>query len=106
MIRRPPIATRTDTLLPYTTLFLSRHGAGRARPDARRQSPPGLDPFRGLAQPRRLVAPGPPIGPFSIRERKIMRTIEENRAVLVAVLLMVAFNGLLDRKSTRLNSSH
>src|SRR3546814_14848767 len=43
---------------------------------------------------RRLVAPGPPIGPFSIRERKIMRTIEENRAVLVAVLLMVAFNGL------------
>src|SRR3546814_2697944 len=43
---------------------------------------------------RRLVAPGPPIGPFSIRDRKIMRTIEENRALLVAVLLMVAFNGL------------
>src|SRR3546814_1983115 len=56
---RPPRSTRTDTLFPYTTLFRS-----------------------------------PPIGPFSIRERKIMRTIEENRAVLVAVLLMVAFNGL------------
>src|SRR3546814_9486406 len=29
MIRRPPISTRTDTLLPYTTLFRSvaaRHG--------------------------------------------------------------------------------
>src|SRR3546814_1074285 len=24
MIRRPPIATRTDTLFPYTTLFRSR----------------------------------------------------------------------------------
>src|SRR3546814_16365849 len=28
MIRRPPRATRTDTLFPYTTLF--RSGAGRA----------------------------------------------------------------------------
>src|SRR3546814_18367209 len=26
MIRRPPRATRTDTLFPYTTLFRSRHG--------------------------------------------------------------------------------
>src|SRR3546814_11768200 len=25
MIRRPPRSTRTDTLLPYTTLFRSRH---------------------------------------------------------------------------------
>src|SRR3546814_3464528 len=29
MIRRPPRATRTDTLFPYTTLFRSkRHGGG------------------------------------------------------------------------------
>src|SRR3546814_13203385 len=27
MIRRPPRATRTDTLFPYTTLFRSRQGA-------------------------------------------------------------------------------
>src|SRR3546814_13096516 len=26
MIRRPPRSTRTDTLFPYTTLFLSLHG--------------------------------------------------------------------------------
>src|SRR3546814_16440396 len=26
MIRRPPSSTRTDTLLPYTTLFRSRSG--------------------------------------------------------------------------------
>src|SRR3546814_14805609 len=27
MIRRPPVSTRTDTLLPYTTLFRSARGA-------------------------------------------------------------------------------
>src|SRR3546814_13623676 len=32
MIRRPPRSTRTDTLLPYTTLFRSLQLAGRAAP--------------------------------------------------------------------------
>src|SRR3546814_13497152 len=42
MIRRPPGSTRTDTLLPYTTLFRSygarrgaRRGGGHARAGAR-----------------------------------------------------------------------
>src|SRR3546814_2224105 len=30
MIRRPPRSTRTDTLFPYTTLFRSPAGNGRA----------------------------------------------------------------------------
>src|SRR3546814_19335750 len=30
MIRRPPRSTRTDTLFPYTTLFRSAGGPGRA----------------------------------------------------------------------------
>src|SRR3546814_3058853 len=30
MIRRPPRATRTDTLFPYTTLFRSRSGPPRS----------------------------------------------------------------------------
>src|SRR3546814_6995716 len=30
MIRRPPRSTRTDTLLPYTTLFRSSGGFGEA----------------------------------------------------------------------------
>src|SRR3546814_19723828 len=33
MIRRPPRSTRTDTLLPYTTLFRSDAAAGVARLD-------------------------------------------------------------------------
>src|SRR3546814_15717895 len=31
MIRRPPNATRTDTLFPYTTLFRSLHSRSSAR---------------------------------------------------------------------------
>src|SRR3546814_20735961 len=31
MIRRPPRSTRTDTLLPYTTLFRSRYADREAR---------------------------------------------------------------------------
>src|SRR3546814_7655159 len=30
MIRRPPRSTRTDTLVPYTALFLSYHAPGHA----------------------------------------------------------------------------
>src|SRR3546814_10295812 len=38
MIRRPPRSTRTDTLLPYTTLFRSGDaGAARPVPDSRRR---------------------------------------------------------------------
>src|SRR3546814_18023210 len=31
MIRRPPISTRTDTLVPYTTLFRSDDGAAQSQ---------------------------------------------------------------------------
>src|SRR3546814_3526027 len=34
MIRRPPRSTRTDTLLPYTTLFRSGRGGGWCGPPA------------------------------------------------------------------------
>src|SRR3546814_4341219 len=41
MIRRPPRSTRTDTLFPYTTLFLSRRREGylRRRGSVVRSSP-------------------------------------------------------------------
>src|SRR3546814_3630599 len=48
MIRRPPRSTRTDTLVPYTTLFRSHHpargrgadGRGGAGPGGRGRGPP------------------------------------------------------------------
>src|SRR3546814_15528657 len=46
MIRRPPRSTRTDTLVPYTTLFRSR-GGYRARRGAA---------FRGRLYPRAAAA--------------------------------------------------
>src|SRR3546814_2713043 len=51
MIRRPPRSTRTDTLLPYTTLFRSGwDGVGPTR------HPPGV-PFPGCGHPA-LRTPG------------------------------------------------
>src|SRR3546814_3066057 len=58
MIRRPPRATRTDTLFPYTTLFRSRDWLARQIEDA--TSTPGemqlsIGEIAG-ALPQRLVA--------------------------------------------------
>src|SRR3546814_14551577 len=44
MIRPPPRSTRTDTLLPYTTLFRSHYEA-----DAARSRPRGACETRGIA---------------------------------------------------------
>src|SRR3546814_6334690 len=42
MIRRPPRSTRTDTLLPYTTLFRSRQVAARNRRASLEHAPGGF----------------------------------------------------------------
>src|SRR3546814_7612043 len=44
MIRRPPRSTRTDTLLPYTTLFRSHHDAYQIVPFPRHRK--AFDDFR------------------------------------------------------------
>src|SRR3546814_17629616 len=59
MIRRPPRSTRTDTLLPYTTLFRSQRLAARlvvddARDDMRESD--ALDPWRGAFEVSRFFA--------------------------------------------------
>src|SRR3546814_3057224 len=75
MIRRPPKSTRTDTLVPYTSLFRSRASQGRGRSclyllaggPAGMNRPagngcpgfrPGLPaaPSRGIKEPRRVAA--------------------------------------------------
>src|SRR3546814_20853876 len=67
MIRRPPRATRTDTLFPYTTLFRSLHGglvassrgSGRFQPvlQAMFGGGPDLHPHVPPQQPKREFAP-------------------------------------------------
>src|SRR3546814_14194771 len=78
MIRRPPRSTRTDTLLPYTTLFRSPDIMQRAR--------------RRLAMLAQVK--GPEFGKAGVEPRhdaKDAATSARRQG---------------DRKSTRLNSSH
>src|SRR3546814_20351878 len=103
IIRRPPRSTRTDTLFPYTTLFRS---SGLVRLSDPNQHIPvaevaGNDP--GIARAKLLfehVLHGlqPLIHPVDFR------TILDDRYRLQPVAAFVATQ--LDRKSTRLNSSH
>src|SRR3546814_19397705 len=101
MIRRPPRSTRTDTLFPYTTLFRSLHDVVRPPADAVRAeeminyfryghpAPASLDvPFRVTTE----LAPAPWNG-----KRQLLMIVIKGYDVP---------NATLDRKSTRLNSSH
>src|SRR3546814_16531065 len=87
IIRRPPRSTRTDTLLPYTTLFRSSVVlCGRSE-----------QKLRSLAEK---------IGGNS--RVVVTETIDDFKAQLSKAGPVVVVNliGPLDRKSTRLNSSH
>src|SRR3546814_16227944 len=56
MIRRPPISTRTDTLVPYTTLFRSAYCCRSSPPVPRPHRPRGSPPCpssRGSVPPAR-----------------------------------------------------
>src|SRR3546814_9224531 len=100
MLRRPPRSTRTDTLFPYTTLFRS---------------------LGGIHAHRLAVAVIEQIGELVGRtddeiERTELPRGERGQLVVKAVVFEVVRASLecdpvqpvpiLDRKSTRLNSSH
>src|SRR3546814_11664668 len=90
MIRRPPRSTRTDTLFPYTTLF---------RSDDRGAA--GLEPFENL--PLRIGDRLFATEIFHMRrgdggdDGDVRAHDERQRG---------EFARMVDRKSTRLNSSH
>src|SRR3546814_14718534 len=64
MIRRPPRSTRTDTLVPYTTLFRSLEERLQIRPIAiedllgRPQTPLDRAAMQGLVEGRRVLVTG------------------------------------------------
>src|SRR3546814_18859281 len=101
MIRRPPRSTRTDTLFPYTTLFRSQsdpaklpYWASISVDEARMRKGPSPD-VPVIWEYRRKDLPVKVIARF-----ETWRKIEDpdgTRGWMAA---------RLDRKSTRLNSSH
>src|SRR3546814_14432097 len=98
MIRLPLVATRTDTLFPYTPLFRSDRRAHATRGDVARPA---------AASP---AAPGPVrrVAGLTLREAAAARG---RSACCVRTERRSAYHrpadrGALDRKSTRLNSSH
>src|SRR3546814_9223303 len=106
MIRRPPRSTRTDTLVPYTTLFRSGRpevAVGvevfRAGGDRVGEAPlhPGLLDHRAVDQ-REDVLPEP-----EAQAHDALPDVEQRRARRGIVRVREV---LRDRKSTRLNSSH
>src|SRR3546814_9729358 len=101
MIRRPPRSTRTDTLFPYTTLF--RTG--------------GVDGFDRVARPcggryadacllSDVVHGSPPYRQKEESSPEAECTPGGRLCVDCCRRWFVALAGGVDRKSTRLNSSH
>src|SRR3546814_18009193 len=97
MIRRPPRSTRTDTLFPYTTLFRSAHdeelgrqvaAEGVPAPDHGAEEVLQHGPHRHDQQHRGDDGQG--LGPVGDRAVEVVVNADEG----------------IDRKSTRLNSSH
>src|SRR3546814_16659538 len=120
MIRRPPRSTRTDTLFPYPTLFRSG-GDGRQLHTSIPDGWKGLDigpgssaEFSDAILDARTVFWNGPMGVFEdprfeAGTRTVAQAVAESRAFTVVgggdSAAAVAQFGL-DRKSTRLNSSH
>src|SRR3546814_6576686 len=84
MIRRPPRSTRTDTLLPYTTLFRSPRWEALQRSiltalgawHARQPDSPGADPRRLRA----ALAERPSVATFDMASAALVQAGEIGRA--------------------------
>src|SRR3546814_6286097 len=101
MIRRPPRSTRTDTPFPYTTLFRSvREIEDQGWIDASTLSTRAL---KGLRNQRRLY----PLIAIAVRVVGIDQDLRRTPQCLVSAQHDTCLIHVwIDRKSTRLNSSH
>src|SRR3546814_12839416 len=97
MIRRPPRSTRTDTLFPYTTLFRSGPMARDVRDCAiLLKEMSGFDPKDSTS----LDLPVPDY------EAALTGNLKGVRVGIPKEYRVDGMPGEIDRKSTRLNSSH
>src|SRR3546814_14260728 len=102
MTRRPPRSTRTDTLFPYTTLF--RSGGMQQRASLCRAlllDPPLLlmdEPFGALDAMTR--------DDMNLELLRVWGESSTERKTIIFVTHSIQEAVFIDRKSTRLNSSH
>src|SRR3546814_3475823 len=108
MILRPPRSTRTDTLFPYTTLFRSRTGI-RAKLQ-QLEDAIGVIDLGGHVQERiahRVGATDVGAGLDQQVELRVAAVLHRAEDRCAATTFSDQVNRrALDRKSTRLNSSH
>src|SRR3546814_1250481 len=103
MIRRPPRSTRTDTLFPYTTLFRStfRHDARWPQPWPRMRLT--LSDINGNAVATRDFGARDYLGNAPTQAE--LRS-GQSASIAMDIVESGPRSVALDRKSTRLNSSH
>src|SRR3546814_14944804 len=119
MIRRPPRSTRTDTLFPSTPLFRSDHGVGHLRHIGVMSE--GLAPMNvgemhldqreadreeGIHDGDRGVRIGARIDYDAVVAAARALDPSDQLALAVGLAALGGKAPALDRKSTRLNSSH
>src|SRR3546814_3698320 len=111
MIRLPPRSTRTDTLFPYTTLFLTLLAGEQVFPN--RQLGKDASFFGHVAQSKTRYFIGLPLTQFlahkayaALAPNKQSHNGLECRGLASAITAHQADHLTSDRKSTRLNSSH
>src|SRR3546814_2448391 len=102
MLRRPSRATRTDTLFPNTTRFRSATCRGGAGDHQKDRAVLVLQHLVVDAGRPREVAAGEAHAFHLVDDRPGIEALD----VDMAYLLRQQFGLALDRKSTRLNSSH
>src|SRR3546814_21153425 len=117
MIRRPPRSKRTDTLFPYTTLFRSFVGKlatlRRSHPSLRmaRFMDGSEELLPGLARVAWFDMDAKPMSKeawdyFEGRVLGLRRAWLVDEEIDLSFLLLNGGHDDIDRKSTRLNSSH
>src|SRR3546814_15113729 len=109
MLLRPPRSTRTDTLLPYTTLvrsraIMTRNGSKMTLTISRRAL------IRTAAWALAPLAASMAVAvPAAAQTSNTLAAVQQHlrsTASMVADFVQIDRNGQRDRKSTRLNSSH
>src|SRR3546814_10031971 len=105
MIRRPPRSTRTDTLFPYTTLFRSLPAASEVDIMAKEGSRGALGAKVDALEKDGKLSTGIH-WPFFKNADATDPAVAGIWGALKGSVLTIFIAFLIDRKSTRLNSSH